>query len=96
MNPCEKNGEIPDINGVFLLKMDLELIAGDPITGEMAPGPVIFPVHYRKELFLQIVIVRSVHDSIHMGFNGPLSKDIKILPVVKERVPHDCRGDASH
>lgn len=45
MNTRQKNGEVPDIDGIFLLIMNFELRLGDSWPNELRPGPMMLLSH---------------------------------------------------
>src|SRR5436853_435720 len=65
MNPAWKDREVPDVHRVLLPKVCFELWLGDLGTAEMRPGPVVFPVHDRHQLFSELVAGQGLHSVLH-------------------------------
>lgn len=45
MNASQEDGEVADVDEVFLLKVNLELIFGQTTGGEMTSCPMVFAIH---------------------------------------------------
>ena len=45
MDAGEEDGKVPDVHGILLLEVDLQLCFGEAPGGEMIPRPVMLSVH---------------------------------------------------
>lgn len=51
MDAGEEDREVPDVHGIFLLKMDLQLLFREAARGKALPSPVMLSVHDTEERF---------------------------------------------
>src|SRR6266571_5444489 len=65
VDPAQEDREVPDVHRILLPKVRFELGLGDLRTAEMRPGPVIFPIHDRHQLFAELVAGQELHNVLH-------------------------------
>ena len=51
MNPGKEDGKVSDVDGVLLLKVNLQLLSYEAACGKVLPGPVMLPIHDAEEGF---------------------------------------------
>ncbi len=77
MDAGEEDGKIPDVQGVLLLEMYLQLVLCEATCGKVIPGPVMFVVHDTQKGFEKS---RFRHTSCHRALPSLLKRRYNLLP----------------
>lgn len=75
----EEDGEVADVDRIFLLEMDFELSLCQRVTAEMRPGPMMLAVHDLEHSFLKLALRTCGHG--HCFLFPPLDKIRTVDPI---------------
>ena len=81
MNAREKDRKVPDVHGIFLLKVDLELSLAQRVAAEIGPGPMMLSIHHSANLFLEAALRLKRHSCFPFRAIATISYEVRMDPI---------------
>lgn len=81
MNAGQKHRKVPNVDRIFLLKMNLELSLAQGVAAEIRPGPVMFPIHDAEDLFLESPPGLKAHGCFPFRAIATISHEVRMDPI---------------